>query len=94
MLGKDTIDYRVPAPYLAGKNNTIGTGSHPLIASEITFQRFNVAFFPLKTTQGQAEIFTRLGGKLPEEINHLRGEVYSGHGSSAARGKNFVRPFS
>jgi len=94
VLGKDTIDYRVAVPHPADKNHAIGTGSHPQIARELTFQRFDIAYFPLKSTQGKAKLVTWLGGKLTEEINHLRCKVYGGHVSSATREKNFVRPFS
>ena|GEM_PF-3114610 len=93
MLGEDTVDFWFSVAHFTGKNHTVLAGPYALEPREFAFQGLDIARFPLKSSQRETELFSWFRGKLSEELHHLRGEVYRGHASRAAMGKNFVRPF-
>ena len=94
MLGKDTIDFRLPAAHFAGKNHAMGTRSQAQVAGQFTFERFAITLFPLEISEGNPKFFSRLGSKTAQKINDLSREIDLSHASSAESGRNFVRPLS
>jgi len=63
MLGKDTIDFRLPAAHFAGKNHAMGPGSQAQVAGQFASERFDVTLFPLEISEGNPKFFPRLGSK-------------------------------
>ena len=73
MFGEDAINFRAAIVDPTGKNHAVWAAPQAMAAGEFAFQGFDVAFLPFQGTQGEAELFSRFGGKAAEEIDHLGG---------------------